>query len=70
MGRKSKLGLAVNSWLVEGGLGLRVFVGLEGSLGLWGWLIMIPRCDIKQLMAKLVLYVINQLLLYLGFSKN
>ena len=33
------MGLDVLSWLAEGGLGLREFVGLEGGLGLWGWLI-------------------------------
>ena len=32
------MGLDVLNWLAEGGLGLREFVGLEGGLGLWGWL--------------------------------
>ena len=62
LGRESKLGLAVNSWLVEGGLGLRVFVGLEGILGLRGWLLEEPTSDtLDQLTSHLPLGPRNSL---------
>ena len=38
MDRESEMGLGVNERLVEGDVGLRVFAGLAGILGLRGWL--------------------------------
>ena len=56
------MGLAVDIWLVEGGLGLRVFVGLEGILGLMGWLLEEPTSEtLDQLTSHLPLGPRNSL---------
>ena len=62
MDRESEMGLAENKRLVEGGLGLRVIVGLAGILGLRGWLLEEPTSEaLDQLTSHLPLSPRNSL---------